>query len=257
MRIRPYVRGVRLERSRVPDFHQYPFNIPAVRTLDELTFHESVTFLVGENGMGKSTLLEAIAVISGLCPEGGSRNFILETRATHSPLYRYLTPLRGPLAPRDGYFLRAESFYNVATYIDVLDEEPAFAPPIRLAYGGSSLHECSHGESFFALLCNRLGGEGLYLFDEPEAALSPRRQMAMLAQMHRLVREGCQLIISTHSPILLAYPDCVIYQLDEEGLRQTVYTQTEHYQLTRRFLNQPEEMVRRLLDEETPPPSDA
>ena len=256
MQVKPYIRAAVLERSRVPDFHAYPFSIPAIRSLEVLPFHEKVTFFVGENGMGKSTLMEALAVACGCCAEGGGRNFRLETRATHSPLHDYLRLEKGPLPPRDNYFLRAESFYNVASYLEELDEQPAAAPPLSEAYGGS-LHTCSHGESFFALLCNRLGGEGLYLIDEPEAALSPRRQMAMLAQMHRLVREGCQLIISTHSPILLAYPDCVIYQLDEEGLRQTVYTQTEHYQLTRRFLNQPEEMVRRLLDEETPPPSDA
>ncbi len=248
MRIRPYIRGIRLEREKVPDFDRYPFSIPAVRGLDELAFHEAVTIFVGENGMGKSTLLEAIAVICGLCPEGGSRNFMLETRATHSQLYDYLTPLRGPLPPRDGYFLRAESFYNVATYIDELDEIPAGAPPLCLAYGGS-LHECSHGESFFALLCNRLGGEGLFLFDEPEAALSPRRQMAMLAQMRRLVDAGSQLILSTHSPILLAYPDCLICELNEQGIRPVRYTDTEHYQLTRRFLNDPDGMVQRILGE--------
>lgn len=256
MQIKPYLRGIELMRDKVPDFAQYPFSIPAVRTLSSLPFHEAVTFFVGENGTGKSTLMEAIAVAAGCGPEGGGRNFMLETRATHSVLHAYIRPLRGPLAPRDNYFLRAESFYNVATYIDELDELPAGAPPISQAYGGS-LHTCSHGESFFALLHHRLGGEGLYLFDEPEAALSPRRQMAMLLEMHRLVRQGSQLILSTHSPILLAYPDAWIYQLDETGIRNVSYGQTENVLLTRRFLNQPEESVRRLLQEgENPPPSD-
>lgn len=137
MQVRPFLRGIRLDRERVPDFEEYPFCIPAVRALEELAFHEAVTFFVGENGTGKSTLLEAIAVACGSCPEGGGRNFQVETRATHSPLWRYLLPLRGPLSPRDGYFLRAESFYNVATAIDELDRVPAPAPFIRDAYGGS------------------------------------------------------------------------------------------------------------------------
>ena len=131
MQVRPFLRGIRLDRERVPDFEEYPFCIPAVRALEELAFHEAVTFFVGENGTGKSTLLEAIAVACGFCPEGGGRNFQVETRATHSPLWRYLLPLRGPLSPRDGYFLRAESFYNVATAIDELDRVPAPAPFIR------------------------------------------------------------------------------------------------------------------------------
>lgn len=254
MQIRPFLRGIRLLREDVPDFGRYPFDIPAVRQLDELSFHEGVTFLVGENGMGKSTLMEAIAVVCGFCPEGGGRNFRLETRATHSVLYRYLRPLRGPLSPRDGYFLRAESLYNVATYIDELDEVPAFAGPLSAAYGGS-LHERSHGESFFALLCNRLGGDGLYLFDEPEAGLSAQRQLAMLPQMHRLVKAGSQFIIATHSPILPAYPASVIYQLSEAGIRRVSYEETDAYQITRRFLNQPAPMIRQLLqEEETPPP---
>ena len=219
------------DRERVPNFEEYPFCIPAVRALEELAFHEAVTFFVGENGTGKSTLLEAIAVACGFCPEGGGRNFQVETRATHSPLWRYLLPLRGPLSPRDGYFLRAESFYNVATAIDELDRVPAPAPFIRDAYGGSP-HACSHGESFFALLHNRLGGNGLYLFDEPEAALS------------------------THSPILLAYPDSRIYQLDRTGIRPIAYEEAEAVRITRAFLSRPEQTVRQLLQaEENRPPS--
>ena len=249
MRIRPFIRSMQLDRERVPDFEQYPFCIPAVKGLGELHFHEKVTFLTGENGMGKSTLMEALALACGLCPEGGSRHFLLETRATHSCLHEYLRLERGPLPPRDGYFLRAESYYNVATYIEELDKIPAAAPPVGEAYGGS-LHECSHGESFFALLNHRLGSDGLYLFDEPEAALSPMRQMSMLARFHQMAGTGCQLIIATHSPILMAYPDSLLYWLGEDGIRQTTYEETEHVLLTRRFLEDPGRMMRKLMDGE-------
>lgn len=246
MQIRPYIRQVRLKTERIKNPDRYPFSIPAVRDLNPLSFHEKVTFLVGENGAGKSTLLEAFAVAFGFCPEGGGWNFRLETRATHSALWEYLEVVKGPLPPRDGYFLRAESFYNVASYLEDLDEIPAAAPPLSAAYGGD-LHQCSHGEGFFALLSNRLGGNGLYLFDEPEAALSPTRQMAMLARMHRLVQGGSQLIIATHSPILLAYPDCKICQLDENGIREIDYEQTQPYQLTKGFLQDYRRVTEELL----------
>ena len=246
MRTRPFLRQVSLKREKVPCFDRYPFDIPAVNGLDFLDFHEKVTFFVGENGMGKSTLMEALAVICECCPEGGGRNFRLETCATHSPLWQYLRAVKGPLPPRDTYFLRAESFYNVATYIDELDSVPACSPPLSESYGGS-LHTCSHGESFFALLNNRLSGDGLYLFDEPEAALSPMRQMSMLTRIHQLARQGCQLIISTHSPILLAYPDSIIYHLGEDGIQKVAYEDTEHFAVTKAFLNQYPRMLRDLL----------
>ena len=205
--------------------------------------------------MGKSTLMEALAVACGCCPEGGGRNFLLSTRDTHSALHRCLRLEKGPLPPRDNYFLRAESFYNVATYLEDLDAAPAAAPPLMDAYGGP-LHARSHGESFFALLHNRLGGNGLYLFDEPEAALSPARQLAMLAEMRRLVEAGSQLILSTHSPILLAYPDSRIYQLDGTGIRPIAYEEAEAVRITRAFLSRPEQTVRQLLQaEENRPPS--
>ncbi len=252
MKVRPFIRRMELKREEVPDFNRYPFCIPAIGRLETLEFHEKVTFLTGENGTGKSTLMEAIAVACGFCPEGGGRNFRLETRATHSDLWRYLRTERGPLSPRDGYFLRAESFYNVASYLEDLDEGYPFASHILDIYGGS-LHECSHGESFFALLQNRLGRDGLYLFDEPEAALSPMRQMAMLTRLHQLAEEGCQFIIATHSPILLAYPDSRIYQLDEDGVRVISYEECAPYRLTRRFLND----YRRMTDELLADPEDS
>ncbi len=226
---------------------QYPFNLPAVQALDGLTIHPRVTFFVGENGSGKSTLLEAIAIALGFNAEGGGRNLRFDTRASHSNLHEYLRIAKGPRRWRDGYFLRAESFYNVATAIDQLDAEPANAPPIVRSYGGTSLHEQSHGEAFLALLLDRFGGQGLYLPDEPEAALSPQRQLAVLARIHELVGEGSQFIMATHSPILMAYPDAIIYQCTAAGLAPVAYQDTEHYQVTRDFLANPQRMLRVLL----------
>lgn len=206
-----------------------------------------VTFLVGENGSGKSTLLEAIAVSCGFNAEGGTRNFTFSTRATHSELGEYITVAKRRY-PRDGFFLRAESFYNVATNIDEMDEEPSFSPRLIDSYGGVSLHSQSHGESFLALVQNRFGGEGLYLLDEPEAALSPTRQLTLLGEMHQLVGRNSQFIIATHSPILMAYPGARIYELSENGIASVEYRETEHYQLTLRFLENPERMLRYLLE---------
>lgn len=167
-----YLRHAELLRDLVPSFQTYPFHLPAVRTLDRLTFQKPVTFLVGENGTGKSTLLEGIAAAWGFNPEGGTLNFSFNTRSSHSNLYEYFRIARGVRRPKDGFFLRAESYYNVASYIDELDEQPG-GPPIKDSYGGKSLHEQSHGESFLATFVHRFGGRGLYILDEPEAALSP------------------------------------------------------------------------------------
>ena len=228
--------------------------LPAVRALGDrehpLLFPADVTFLVGENGTGKSTLLEAVAVACGFNAEGGTRNFDFSTRATHSPLHEYLTVGRAAY-PRDGFFLRAESFYNVATNIDEMDEAPSFGPRLIDSYGGVSLHDQSHGESFLALVEHRFGGNGLYLLDEPEAALSPTRMMSLLVLIRNLVKKHSQFIIATHSPILMAYPGACIYQLSEDGIQQVAYRDTEHYQLTRRFLEAPERMIELLFREET------
>ena len=248
-----YLREIALRRDRVPDFGRYPFDLPAVARLDRLAFTAPVTFLVGENGSGKSTLLEAIAVALGFNAEGGSRNFNFGTRASHSELHRYLRAVRGVARPRDGYFLRAESLFNVATNIEQLDAVPAPAPPIALSYGERPLHEQSHGESFLALLRDRFGGRGLYLLDEPEAALSPTRQMSLLSRIHELVRDRSQFIIATHSPILLAYPHAFIYELGPEGATPTAYEATEHFRVTRDFLNRYPAMLRTLLGDDTPP----
>lgn len=239
---RHYLIEARMMWDRVEDRGAYPYALPAVRHLDAMTFHPAVTFVIGENGTGKSTLLEAIATAWGFNPEGGTRNFNFATRRTHSGLHDCLRLVRSPRRARDGFFLRAESFYNVASNIDDLDRE-GFGPPVISSYGGRSLHAQSHGEAFFATFLNRFGGRGLYILDEPEAALSPTRQMALLARMHDLVAAESQFIIATHSPIVMAYPDARIVELGEDGHREVAYRDTEHYRITRDFLLDHERML--------------
>jgi len=236
--------------EEVPNEQSYLKGLPVMQYLckhPRLVLDADVTMLVGENGTGKSTLLEAVAVACGFNPEGGSRNFNFSTNATHSELHKCLRVVRRAY-PKDGYFLRAESLYNVATNIEELDRQPAFSPPLVESYGGKSLHHQSHGESFLSLVQNRLGGNGLYLFDEPEAALSPMRQLTLLSEIDHLVKSGSQLLIATHSPILMAYPGACILELSEQGIRRVEYRETEHYRVTREFLENPERMVHYLLD---------
>lgn len=246
-----YLMDVALKRDKQPPMETFPFVLPAVRGLRDapLVFHPKVTFIVGENGSGKSTLLEAIAVAWGFNPEGGTRNFNFSTEASHSPLHEFLRLGRSARRARDGFFLRAESFYNVASQINMLDREPTIGAKIIDSYGGVSLHAQSHGESFLSLMQHRFGGHGLYVLDEPEAALSPTRQLALLARLHQLVQLDAQFIIATHSPILMAYPEAQILQIGERGLHPIDYRDTEHYIVTRSFLDNPQRHLDRLLGE--------
>ena len=241
-----YVSRVTLRRDKVDSFDRYPFSLPAVRSLEQLEMHPKVTYFVGENGSGKSTLLEAIAVSLGFNAEGGTKNFSFGTRRSHSELHEYLRVAKGYKQPRDGFFLRAESFFNVATEIERLDDGPG-GPPIINFYGGLSLHEQSHGESFLALMTKRFGGQGIYILDEPEAALSPQRQLAVLSRIHDLVQDNSQFIIATHSPILMAYPDACIFQCSKNGVTEIAYEDTEHFRVTRDFLADPQRMMAELM----------
>ena len=240
-----FIRSVTLLREGVPDFAAFPFRLPAVRGLRSIDLDPRVTIFAGENGTGKSTLLEAIAAAAGMNPEGGGRNLRFTNRASESRLWEHLRLVRGARRPRTDFFLRAESFFNVATAIEELPDRVASLAP----YGGVSLHEQSHGESFIALALNRFGPDGLYLLDEPEAALSLQSCFALLRRMHDLVSEGSQFILATHSPVLMAYPGARILWFDEDGIAPVAYDDVEHVRLMQVFMADPEHFVARLLAE--------
>jgi predicted ATPase len=237
-----FVRSVGVSEE-VAERDEFPFGIPAVRALAKadgpLALDPKVTFLIGENGSGKSTLLEAIAVAYGFNAEGGSKNFSFTTRETDVSLQRHLRLVRSAKRAKDGFFLRAESLFNVATQIEQLEVE---------GYGDRSLHDQSHGESFLALVNHRFRGHGFYVLDEPEAALSPQRQLSLLHALHHLVEDlGSQLLVATHSPILLAYPRATIFQLSDEGIAPIAYDDAPQVQLTRAFLASPERYLKHLF----------
>ena len=245
-----YLRGIAMKTDAEIPEDNYLLQLPVtshLRDMQSLSFTQPVTFLVGENGVGKSTLLEAMAIAWGLNPEGGSRNFRFSTASAHSSLHEYLRLIRGILRPKDSFFLRAESFFNVATQIDTLDAEPAFSAPIIECYGGVSLHERSHGESFIDLVLHRFSGNGIYFLDEPEATLSPSRQLTLLTLIHQLVEKNSQLIISTHSPILMAYPQAEIFELSPNGICRTQLEETEHFCINRLFYENPKRLIHTLL----------
>lgn len=222
---------------------EYPFSIPSIQSLTELDLTNSVTFFVGENGSGKSTLLEGVADLCGFNSAGGGRNNTYEVDASESALSDYLRLSWMPKVT-NGFFLRAESFYHFASHIDGL------GAGVLKSYGGKSLHEQSHGESFLSLFLNRFNGKAIYLLDEPEAALSPQRQLAFLRIMHDLVQEeNCQFIIATHSPIILGYPDATILSFDDGEIKETEYEMTEHYQITKYFLDHREKFLKDILED--------
>jgi len=233
------LRGISIDWSLIGQ-DSYLRQIDALRGLTGLDFVRPVTFFVGENGSGKSTLLEAIAVAAGFNPEGGTRNYNFSTRDTHSELYRALRLSRGARRQRAGYFLRAESFYNVAT----MEEEYARA-------GGEAqrFHLRSHGESFIHLAQQYFKPDGLYLMDEPEAALSPQRQLTMLREIYDCAASGSQFLIVTHSPILLALPDAQILSLDGDAVRPCDYEDTDSYRITAMIVKQRERLIAQLLSD--------
>lgn len=241
MEEKPYIRAIKLKAPEGLDWASYPYVIPAVNDLENIEFHPDVTFFVGENGSGKSTILEALALALGFSEEGGTRNVQLNTATTSSVLYQSLRTIKSYKKPQDYYFLRAESFYNVATYMNEID---------YLAGYGGDIHTRSHGEGFLKLLTMKLKGQGLYLLDEPEAALSPTMLMTTLSVLDRLCRAQSQFIIATHSPILLAYPNAKIYQFSESGIEQVSYEETEHFRVTKDFLNNYQKRLAQILGEQ-------
>ena len=237
--INQFLRRIELRKEKVESFEVYPYNLPAIKNLSTLKLHPKVTYIVGENGTGKSTILEAIAVAWGINAEGGTQNFNFATHSSHSDLYDKLLMVKGSKKPDLSFFLRAESFYNLATNIDEIGAAQS--------YGGKSLHEQSHGESFFSVIMNRFRGNGLYILDEPEAALSPAKQLALLARMHELIQKNAQFIIATHSPIVMAYPDALLYELKDGDFNAVKYDETEHYSVMKSFMENPKMMLDILL----------
>lgn len=234
-----FIQGILFDWNKI-DKGSYLRKIEAFRHIKQLDFTNAITFFVGENGSGKSTLLEAIAVAHGFNPEGGSRNYFFSTHDTHSELYDSIRIIRGFRKEKWGYFLRAESFYNVAT------QEEEYAD---IEHPSAKYHEKSHGESFLQLAQSNFQPNGLYFLDEPEAALSPQRQLTLLMEIYRCAKSGAQFFIVTHSPILLGIPGAEIYSFDNGPIHTCSYEETDTYQIMEMFINNREILLRRLLEE--------
>jgi predicted ATPase len=257
----PILDKVKIAFNEKTDFTAYPFSLSIIKKLSEISFPTQVTFIVGENGTGKSTILEAVALKAGFGKEGGSKNIQFNT--AEDTVYSGVQNLSSCMTlswrkkPRaqNGYFFRAESFFNIANHIDNLAHLPMSEGGTGeylayRSYGGKSLHEQSHGESFLSFFNNSIGDGGFFIFDEPEAALSPQRQLALLAIMHeRCKNKETQFIIATHSPILLAYPGATIYSCDDGSLKKISYKETKHYEITKNFLDNPKLYFKHLFDE--------
>lgn len=237
-----FIRGVKVGNM---DKSIYPYSIPAVQQIESADLSSPVTFLVGENGSGKSTIVEAIAVEAGFNAEGGTKNYNFSSQDTTSSLKESITLIRGGRRERYGYFLRAETFYTTANYA----ENGTFGArgPIPIMFGDKHIHEQSHGETFLSIV--KGFSPGLFIFDEPESALSPQRQLSLLVAIHDLVKQGSQFIVATHSPILLSYSNAKIYQLTSDGITDINYEDIEHVRLTRDFLNNPKQYLSRLFSE--------
>jgi len=240
-----FIRSIKLNKEEITNPNKYPFNIELLKDFKEIELKTPVTFLIGENGTGKSTLIEALAIKCNLNPEGGTGNFIFKTKDTHSNLHEYLTVTSSGSLPKTKFFLRAESFYNFSSELVRLKEEDGF--DLYGVYGGN-LHKCSHGESFIKLVKNRFTPNGLYILDEPEAALSPTRQMTLLTLIHELAKNGSQFIIATHSPILIAYKNGSILDLNQ-NCKEVSYEETEIYSIYKMFLERHESMQEYLFND--------
>lgn len=246
--ISPRLKQITLLREKIEDWNKYPFNVPVIKNLKSISITSRVCFLIGENGTGKSTLLEGIASNFGFGKEGGSKNITFSTSKHDKNNLADFLRLSWTNKILGGYFFRAESFFNIASYIDEIQEIDGKA---YSAYGDESLHEKSHGQSFLSLFNNRFSKDGFYLLDEPEAALSPKGQLSLLVIIHNVLEEfpKSQFIIATHSPILLAYPSAQIFSFNEDQILETKYEATETYQITTDFLNNPSNYLKKLFEE--------
>ena len=232
-----FVKRISLMRDEIKNLNVYPFNIKSLKNFSELSLEKNVSFLVGDNGIGKSTLIEALAIKLGMNPEGGTQNFMFSTRATHSKLHEFLVVSKGSKWPTTKFFFRAETFYNFATELEEIGAG---------GYGERNLHDCSHGESFVQLIENRFTEKGLYVLDEPEAALSPANQLKLLAFIDRMAKNGSQFIIATHSPILISYRDGIVYDLNN-NFNKIDYKQTDTFNIYRNFIYDPVGMQKELF----------